>query len=162
MFRIQNDGINPRAAFITFGGMLLGLATFPMYELLMTQFKRTIKYIVNIGFAAMILRIILWFFITFFILILDEVFLKEEDWTRTILGFSLVRISEPYISGFLFIICILGIYNRGYFKKKSSNLIGIALLYFYAIFVSQTRMQLLVYTIILGLMILIQALNSKR
>src|SRR5699024_11996966 len=85
-----------------------------------------------------------------------------EDWTRTILGFSLVRISEPYISVFLFIICILGIYNRGYFKKKSSNLIGIALLYFYAIFVSQTRMQLLVYTIILGLMILIQALNSKK
>lgn len=78
MFRIQNDGINPRAAFITFGGMLLGLATFPMYELLMTQFKRTIKYIVNIGFAAMILRIILWFFYNFFILILDEVFLKEE------------------------------------------------------------------------------------
>ena len=66
MFRIQNDGINPRAAFITFGGMLLGLATFPMYELLMTQFKRTIKYIVNIGFAAMILRIILWFFYNFF------------------------------------------------------------------------------------------------
>ncbi len=163
MFRIQNDGINPRAAFITFGGMLLGLATFPMYELLMTQFKRTIKYIVNIGFAAMILRIILWFFYNFFHINLGRGFFEgREDWTRTILGFSLVRISEPYISGFLFIICILGIYNRGYFKKKSSNLIGIALLYFYAIFVSQTRMQLLVYTIILGLMILIQALNSKK
>ena len=163
IFRIQNSEITPRAAFTTFGAMLLVLAAFPMYELLVTQFDRTLKYIVTIGFIAIILRIVLWFFYNFMNINLGPGFFEgREDWTRTILGYTLVRISEPYISGFLFIICVLGIYNKGYFKNKINNYLGVIVLYFYAIFISQTRMQLLVYTIILGLMLLVQSLNSGK
>lgn len=163
IFRIQNSEITPRAAFTTFGGMLLVLAAFPMYELLITQFDRTLKYIVTIGFTAIILRIVLWFFYNFMNINLGPGFFEgREDWTRTILGHTLVRISEPYISGFLFIVCVLGIYNKGYFKNKINNYLGVIVLYFYAIFISQTRMQLLVYTIILGLMLLVQSLNSGK
>lgn len=161
--RIQYPGMTVKAAFTTFAGLLLVLVSFPMYELLQIQFHKTIKYIVNIGFLAIILRIVLWFSYNFMHINLGPGFFKgREDWTRSILGLNLVRISEPYISGFLFIVCILGIYNNGYFKKKVNNIIGIILLYFHAIFVSQTRMQILVYTVILFLMIVFEAFNSKH
>lgn len=161
--RIQYPGMTVKAAFTTFAGLLLVLATFPMYELLQSQFHKTMKYIVDIGFAAILLRIILWFSYNFIHINLGPGFFEgRENWTRNILGLNLVRISEPYISSFLFIVCILGIYNNGFFKKKVNNIIGIILLYFYAVFVSQTRMQILVYTLILFLMIVFQAFNSNH
>lgn len=161
--RIQYPGMTVKAAFTTFAGLLLVLVSFPMYELLQIQFHKTIKYIVNIGFVAMILRIVLWFSYNFIHINLGPGFFEgREEWTRSVLGLNLVRISEPYISGFLFIVCILGIYNNGFFKKKVNNILGIILLYFYAIFVSQTRMQILVYTVILFLMIVFQAFSSNH
>lgn len=163
LFRIQYEGMTRKAAFTTFGGLLLVLVSFPIYELLQRQFKKVLNFLVKIGFVAIIIRIILWLFYNFLHLNLGRGFFEgRENWTRNILGLSLVRISEPYISGFLFIICIVGLYKNNIFKRRIDNIYGIIILYFYAFFVSQTRMQILVYTIVLVLMLLIQAWNSKK
>ncbi|WP_282806316.1 hypothetical protein [Lactobacillus isalae] len=150
------------SAFITFGGVLLLLLIFPLYELNISENTKFLKNIVFLGCSALGLRTILWLLFNFASINLAPAFFAgKETWGRLIFGKYLTRLTGTFLDGFMFVYFVIN-----FFKTKSSNkflfFIGILYLFIYSMIIYQSRFQMLTYIIVFTIMAFILTNSVKN
>lgn len=150
------------SALITFGGVLLSLLCFPIYELNIDKNEKLLKNIALLGFYALVVRAFLWILFNFKgINLAPAIFSGREAWGRPIFGRYLTRLSGTFLDGFVYIYFV-----NNFFKLKSFNkikyLIGIILLLVYSLIIYQSRFLILTYVIVFFVMAYSQSSSLKN
>lgn len=153
------------SAFSNYDGVIILLLLFPIYELLCSNKKeKFIHGMIMLGFAALFLRLAIWILYNFTAFHPANYLIHAVTWRRTVLGHNFMRMSGTFLDVFLLIYSLNELLKNFHFKSKikMKYLISVIFLFFYVIVVSQYRMILVAYTLILICMILIWSHNSKN
>lgn len=135
------------------------LYCFPLYEAITNSKNNILKMIFNIGMFLVEIRGTVWLLKNFIgITLLPGYF---NGTVRSIGTFSLARISVTFIEGFLIVFALNQFFDNSQ-KNKRYYLFSIIYLYFYAIFVTQTRTELLAFLGTTFLMLFIKFIHSKQ
>lgn len=150
------------SAFITFGGIILILLAFPIYELDIDKNKRLLKNIAILGCSALLLRTILWLFFNFANTNLAPAFfVGKETWGRPIFGKYLTRLTGTFLDGFVFVYFINNFFKTNSYKKFK-YFMGIIFLFIYSLVIYQSRFQTLTYVIVFLIMSYLQNKSLKN
>lgn len=140
--------------------IFLSLLIFPLYEILIHNQKIFIKNIVILIFLALLMRLSIWWLYNFTAIRFTNYVIHSEDWTRPVFGKLFMRVNNTCLDGLAFVYLAKNLLVDK--KNKISSIFGILFMYLYVIFVSQFRMQLIAFTLILLAFIYKGAMASQK
>lgn len=140
--------------------IFLSLLIFPLYEILIHNQKIFIKNIVILVFLALLMRLSIWWLYNFTAIRFTNYVIHSEDWTRPVFGKLFMRVNNTCLDGLAFVYLAKNLLIDK--KNKISSIFGILFMYLYVIFVSQFRMQLIAFTLILLVFAYKSALKSSK
>ncbi|MGN8830840.1 hypothetical protein ACTND9_23990, partial [Paenibacillus barengoltzii] len=140
--------------------IFLSLLIFPLYEILVHNQKIFIKNIVILVFLALLMRLSIWVLYNFTAVRFTNYIIHSENWTRPVFGKLFMRVNNTCLDGLAFVYLAKNLLIDK--KNKILSIFGILFMYLYVIFVSQFRMQLIAFTLILLVFAYKSALKSSK
>lgn len=140
--------------------IFLSLLIFPLYEILVHNQEIFIKNIVILVFLALLMRLSIWVLYNFTAVRFTNYIIHSENWTRPVFGKLFMRVNNTCLDGLAFVYLAKNLLIDK--KNKISSIFGILFMCLYVIFVSQFRMQLIAFTLILLVFAYKSALKSSK
>ena len=140
--------------------IFLSLLIFPLYEILIHNHEIFIKNIVILVFLALLMRLGIWCLYNFTTIRFNNYIIHAEDWTRPVFGRMFMRVNNTCLDGLAFVYLAKKLLIDN--EHKTSAMFGILFMYLYVIFVSQFRMQLIAFTLILLIFMYKSAASSRK
>ena len=164
-YKLFNDvyAISNLSLFSSYGYVFLLLLIFPLYEVLCVEKDNFLLAVTKIGYIFIILKLLGWIDYNFLGNAKLFLFLDGDPKASRIIGSTiLTKMPGTFLNGYLFAYSVTSILNK---KSKLKNAVGIGILFFYAIFASQSRATVIIYTLVLLIAILyklssMQAINK--
>lgn len=147
-YKLFNDvyAISNLSLFSSYGYVFLLLLIFPLYEVLCVEKDNFLLAVTKIGYIFIIIKLLGWIDYNFLGNTKLFLFLDGNPMLRRVIGSTiLTKMSGTFLDGYLFAYSVTSILNK---KSKLKNAVGIGILFFYAIFVSQSRATVIIYTLV--------------
>lgn len=160
---LSNTTISSSSIFLLYGGALLFILVFPIYEVLCSNRDAFLYNIVLIGYGVLLFRALMWGMHNF--LHINFLFYGygggRTGWSRSIGGVLLERSNGTFIDGLLFAYSLSNLFSLSKVNvNRFKSLLGIIFLYIFAGIIYQSRVQILFYSF--TLLIALLHYNSKR
>ena len=152
------------SVFVNYCGMIFPLLAFPMYRIISVDSKSFFAFLRWSGLCALATRTIIWTCYNFLHFNIGPGFINgRENFTREILGLNLVRISGTFLDSFLLIDVLIYLFLKNESSVfKIPRIIELCFLYFYIVFISQSRWQLIITLLITVIFMFYSAFKSKN
>lgn len=146
-----------------YGEMFLLLLTFPIYEILCADGIDFFREICRIAFFVLILKALVWYLYNFSGIDIGYYFIGgAEKWIRFALGRNLYRMTGTALDGFVFSYFVVNFFTKSSFLEKSKSLVYISFLFFFAMYISQWRAQIIYYTAALLVGLLYYSIHTEN
>lgn len=161
VFRLSD--INVPDLIFLYGEMFLLLLIFPIYEIFCAKGIDFFREICRIALFVLILKAIVWYLFNFRSIDIGYYYIGgAERWVRFALGRTLYRMTGTALDGFIFSYFIVNFFTKSSLSEKIKSLIYMAFLYFFAMYISQSRVQLIYYTVSLLIGLLYYSIHTKN
>ena len=139
---LSNTTISSSSIFLLYGGALLFILVFPIYEVLCSNRDAFLYNIVLIGYGVLLFRALMWGMHNF--LHINFLFYGygggRTGWSRSIGGVLLERSNGTFIDGLLFAYSLSNLFSLSKVNvNRFKSLLGIIFLYIFAGIIYQSR-----------------------
>lgn len=144
LLKLDNIELTTKYLFINYGEIFLLFLVFPISEVINKEKDIFFKKINYLGLSILVLRFFIWLSYNFFHINMGLFTFGggRPDFTRSIGGLSLYRAAGTFIDGFLFAYALSNCWSD---KKKKKYIFELLFLIFYAVYVYQSRTQIIFY-----------------
>lgn len=156
--------VNYKEIIMMYSETLYLLLIFPLCNLLYVNHNKIFKMFNNVGLLTLLLKTIAWYFYNIYQndYNLFTFLGGKTDWLREINGISFARMGGSFLNGFMFVYALSIILNSTNIKRKLIYFCEVIYLFFYTGYITQSRAQIIFYTLTIVVLIFYKATHTKE